>query len=328
MKPSFARTALALITALLLSAAFAQGEGTEQEQSPAAADDPVVIRVGATEERISDLAWRFEVALRNLVAQQGQQYTPEVAQQLIVLLPSYLEQRSQELALVKEARRRGYAADTERIDSEIETVREGAGSEEAYAELLSGAGFPSETELRTMLEEAELVNQLVTDIQTAASENLTENALRARYLADKSAYRADANYCARHILVEDKALAEELLERLGAGEEFAELAAEYGTDGTKSRGGDLGCFGEGTMVAEFQEAVESAEVGEPVGPVETQFGYHLLLVYDRTDERVESFEEARERVAASAAALATEAAIDGIIRGSGVTTYPERIPGL
>ncbi len=90
--------------------------------------------------------------------------------------------------------------------------------------------------------------------------------------------------------------AQAVLDRIKNGENFATLAAEFGTDGTKTQGGDLGWFGRGMMVPEFEEAVfalEAGQLGEEL--VETQFGYHIVQVDERrsvTDE--ESGEEVEE----------------------------------
>ncbi|RMD94677.1 MAG: hypothetical protein D6813_01775 [Calditrichaeota bacterium] len=80
--------------------------------------------------------------------------------------------------------------------------------------------------------------------------------------------------------------AEELMERLKEGEDFAELAEIYSDDpGTRDKGGDLGFFGKGEMVKPFEDAVFSAKPGEIVGPVETQFGLHIIKVEERKIEK-------------------------------------------
>jgi peptidyl-prolyl cis-trans isomerase C len=92
-----------------------------------------------------------------------------------------------------------------------------------------------------------------------------------------------ASASARHILVDTEALCEELKTRIAGGEDFAELAREYSSCPSGKRGGELGEFGPGQMVAEFDRVVFSAPVNQVQGPVKTQFGYHLLEVTSRTD---------------------------------------------
>ncbi|MDH5302285.1 MAG: peptidylprolyl isomerase [Gammaproteobacteria bacterium] len=88
---------------------------------------------------------------------------------------------------------------------------------------------------------------------------------------------------ARHILVETQPLCLELKARIEAGEDFAELAKKYSTCPSGRQGGALGSFGPGMMVEEFDRVVFSAPVGQVQGPVQTQFGYHLIEVTSRTN---------------------------------------------
>ena len=86
---------------------------------------------------------------------------------------------------------------------------------------------------------------------------------------------ADKIRCA-HILVEKQSIALALLERINKGEKFEKLAEKYSLDGSRKRGGDLGYFGRGTMVKEFEKAAFGLNVGQVSEPIKTEFGYHLI----------------------------------------------------
>ncbi len=88
---------------------------------------------------------------------------------------------------------------------------------------------------------------------------------------------------ARHILVDDEAFCEELKREIQNGTDFAALARAHSTCPSGQRGGDLGTFGRGQMVREFDAVVFSAPLNEVQGPVCTQFGYHLIEVTRRDD---------------------------------------------
>ena len=86
----------------------------------------------------------------------------------------------------------------------------------------------------------------------------------------------------RHILVETRDQCEELKTQITKGGDFAALAREHSKCPSGQQGGDLGEFGPGQMVAEFDKVVFSADVGTVQGPVETQFGFHLIEVTRRS----------------------------------------------
>ena len=88
---------------------------------------------------------------------------------------------------------------------------------------------------------------------------------------------------ARHILVESQAACQQLKDEIAAGADFAELAKKHSTCPSSAQGGDLGEFGPGQMVPEFDTVVFSNEVGHVSEPVQTQFGWHLVEVTARTD---------------------------------------------
>jgi len=92
-----------------------------------------------------------------------------------------------------------------------------------------------------------------------------------------------AKASARHILVNTEAECLDLKAKIEGGEDFAALAKEHSKCPSGKAGGDLGEFGPGQMVPEFDAVVFNEEIGKVHGPVKTQFGYHLLEVRKRED---------------------------------------------
>ena len=87
---------------------------------------------------------------------------------------------------------------------------------------------------------------------------------------------------ARHILVEDEAFCQDLIDKINAGEDFAQLAKEHSKCPSGRNGGELGEFGPGQMVPEFDRVVFNEDVGIPHGPVKTDFGYHIVEITSRS----------------------------------------------
>ncbi len=87
---------------------------------------------------------------------------------------------------------------------------------------------------------------------------------------------------ARHILVSTQAECENLKKQIEGGESFAEVAKKHSTCPSSKQGGNLGEFGPGQMVPEFDKVVFSGEVNKVHGPVKTQFGYHLIEITSRS----------------------------------------------
>ena len=88
---------------------------------------------------------------------------------------------------------------------------------------------------------------------------------------------------ARHILVDSAEKCDEIKEQIVQGGDFAALARQHSSCPSGQRGGDLGEFGPGQMVKEFDEVVFSEEVGKVHGPVQTQFGFHLIEITSRSE---------------------------------------------
>lgn len=86
---------------------------------------------------------------------------------------------------------------------------------------------------------------------------------------------------AAHILVKDEAKARDLLTKVNAGESFSEMAKKFSMCPSGKKGGDLGWFSRGQMVREFENPAFDGEKGAIVGPIKTQFGWHLIKVLEK-----------------------------------------------
>jgi parvulin-like peptidyl-prolyl isomerase len=119
-------------------------------------------------------------------------------------------------------------------------------------------------------------------LRSAYENQLLREKLQEEIPAD--APRKEEQAWARHILVDDLGKAKSVLAQLQHGADFAELAQESSTDtGSGAMGGDLGWFGKGAMVAEFEDAAFNMEIGEISEPIQSQFGYHIIQVLGHDD---------------------------------------------
>jgi peptidyl-prolyl cis-trans isomerase C len=122
----------------------------------------------------------------------------------------------------------------------------------------------------------------------------TETELRAAYEANLPKLAA-TQYKARHILVKTEVEASAIIKQLDGGADFAELAKEKSTGPTGPNGGDLGWFSADRMVKPFSEAVQSLKVGAYTEkPVETQFGWHVILLEDKKDQQAPGLDAVRQ----------------------------------
>lgn len=127
--------------------------------------------------------------------------------------------------------------------------------------------------------------------------NATEEEMRSYYEQNKDKFMKESVASAKHILVAEEALCQKIKEDIANNKiSFEDAAREHSTCPSREKGGDLGTFGKGQMVPEFDKVVFSENLNEVHGPVKTQFGYHLILIENRTDASVVSYEAAKPQV--------------------------------
>lgn len=205
------------------------------------------------------------------------------------------------------------------IDAEREAIVEQVGGQEAFDQIVEENALTEQdvrSQIRDLVVERKVSEALGADVE------VTDADVRAFYEENR-----DTRYDrvrASHILVPTREEAERAMERLRAGEDFATLAQELSQDpGSAQQGGDLGEFTRGRLVPEFEEAAFGAEVGELVGPIETEFGWHVIQVTGRTNPSLaEVREEIREELGQQRRAEAQTAFRQEHLSGADVNVNP------
>ncbi|MDJ0858085.1 MAG: peptidylprolyl isomerase [Dinoroseobacter sp.] len=152
----------------------------------------------------------------------------------------------------------------------------------------------------------------------AAKAAVTDAAVETAYNEQYLGGEAGTEYNAAHILVESEEEAQAIIEELGAGAEFAELAKTKSIGPSGPNGGDLGWFSEGMMVAPFENAVIALEVGAISEPVQTQFGWHVIQLNETRDIQPPQLEEVRAEIVAGLEQVAIQEAIESLTAGVAV----------
>ncbi len=126
---------------------------------------------------------------------------------------------------------------------------------------------------------------------------ITDEELKERYEAEIAGFPKETEISARHILVETEEAAKEIISELEGGGDFAELAKSKSTGPSGPSGGDLGYFGKGQMVPEFEQAAFALGKGEfTKTPVKTQFGWHIIFKEDERDRQPPAFDQVKDQI--------------------------------
>lgn len=142
-----------------------------------------------------------------------------------------------------------------------------------------------------------LRQQLVLEKAVAPQIHVSDADVRAFFAKNHAQFDKPEQVHARHILVADLKTADMIEAKLKAGGDFAALAKQYSTDpSSKDRGGDLGYFGRGQMVPQFQDAAFGAKVGTITAPVKSPFGYHIIQVLDKKPAQKATFDSVKDQI--------------------------------
>ncbi len=168
-----------------------------------------------------------------------------------------IKQLSDNLLIAQQARKYGVRVTSKEVDSE-------------FNELVKNAGGMDK--VKTTL--TKLYGWTIPDFKEKIRQSLLQKKLAEKVTSDPKLNEAA------------KKQAEDILKQVQAGGDFAELAKKYSSDGSASNGGDLGFFGKGQMVPEFEKAAFALQPGQTSGIVKTQYGYHIIKVTDKKDDQI------------------------------------------
>ncbi|HIP23525.1 MAG TPA: peptidylprolyl isomerase [Rhodobacteraceae bacterium] len=186
---------------------------------------------------------------------------------------------------------------------------------EANAEIPREVGLALENERRALY--------AAVQIEEIAARDVSDEAVQAAYDAQYGNLPAEPEFNASHILVETEEEAQALIVRLEGGADFAELAKEKSTGPSGPNGGELGWFGLGMMVEPFEEAVLEMEVGAISAPVNTQFGWHVLILNEKRNKPAPTLDETGVALMDGLRQAAVEAEIAAMREGADITLPEE-----
>nr|WP_163537207.1 peptidylprolyl isomerase [Gracilibacillus sp. YIM 98692] len=178
-----------------------------------------------------------------------------------------------------------YEVTDDEVDQEIESYKEQYG--EQWDQVLAQSGYGNEDDLKE-----DLRMNLLQEKAMLENVEVTDEEIQTRY------DRMQTDLEASHILVDSEDTANEVLDKINNGEDFAALAEEYSKDTQSAQnGGSLNQFSAGTMVPGFEDAAYNLEIDEISEPVETEHGFHIIKVTDRIEvEDVEPLEDIKDQV--------------------------------
>jgi peptidyl-prolyl cis-trans isomerase C len=164
---------------------------------------------------------------------------------------------------------------------------------------------------RRSLTAGEAINQIM-------EEPLDEAEVQAAYEADYGTAEQAPEYNASHILVETEEAALAVIAEIEGGADFATVAREKSTGPSGPNGGQLGWFGTGAMVPEFEEAVVALEVGAVSDPVKTQFGWHIITLNETRIQDAPALEDVRDQIELQLRQIRAQSEIEAVTAAADV----------
>ncbi|MFF2501465.1 peptidylprolyl isomerase [Peribacillus sp. NPDC058075] len=188
-----------------------------------------------------------------------------------------------------EAEKAGIKIKDEEIQKEIDVMVESYGDEKSLKEQLEASGSSMEAlkkDIVVYLQTKKLVEPRIT---------VTDDEISTYFEDNKETFDQAEQVEASHILVEDEKTAKKVAKEIAEGGDFAKLAAEYSTDTqTADKGGNLGYFGKGDMVEEFENVAFDLDINKVSDPVKSEYGYHIIKVTGKKEAKKANLEDSKD----------------------------------
>jgi foldase protein PrsA len=277
--------------------ATSSGATTEVAPPPSTAEVPAdaVAIVGETPISKAEFDRVFTQAQAAYVA-QGQEFPAAGTPEYETVKTQAIDFLIQRVELELEAELLGITVTDDEVAGELTSLKQQffQGDEQKYLDEIEKQGLTEENVLVDL--RAQLISRAIFD-EVTTGETVEDAAIEAYYDENIAQFTTAESRDVAHILVEEKAKADEIYEQLQGGADFAELAKKFSTDtGSKDSGGKL-TDTRGAFVPEFEEVAFTIETGEIGKPVKSQFGWHIITALkDTVPEVVQTLEEVKETI--------------------------------
>jgi len=246
---------------------------------------------------------QVDAEIKRTAAQFGMDPTSqEFAKQRDEITKAVVDQLVARQIIMQEARKRNLVAADKDVDEQLATIKKRLPSEKAFNDAMTQYGFTLQT-LRDLIR-MDLTQRRVAAIVAPAT--VAEEEVRKQFESKKGQYDRPAQIKVGHILFRggdksQEAIAQAKLRivqaKLAEGAKFEDLATQYSDDpGSAPQGGSLGFVAKGTLVKEFEEAAWALRPGQVSGPVKTQYGVHLIKVYETKEAEKANFDKVKDQI--------------------------------
>lgn len=286
-----------VMTMVLLSQPLSARAGKKQASEGLAAKvNESVITLEVFEREVGQVRQRFEGSGKKLSESQLSELQKDVLEELI----------NREL-LHQETQKKGFKVEAAEVKAQLSSMRNQYATEADFNRALSRMGF-LKTDMESQIKQWMEIRQFVND-QIAKKVTIPEKDIKASYDSHPHIFKRPESIRAGHILIKVDPKADELQQaaarkeieaiknKLEKGEDFVALAKAHSQGPSSTKGGDLGYFSRGQMVAPFEAAAFALKPGEISDIVKTRFGYHIIKLFDKKPKTIIPYEDARDRIA-------------------------------